>query len=244
MQNKRGREEGGEPTYVWEPFLKRASSPELSRKRGFPTPVSDFSQNKRPAPVVEDFARAKRPLDAPDVIVDPQGFKRCKPVYWTAPVERTKRKADDIDALPWLEDVVSKRSASGFETPGDGALIVYGDRANFRSSNYNGDMALSLLHKYGDGEDDMPWFSETPLSRIPNSLFRVSPPETRVTVWQDPNEVLRRVHAPWHPPMAAEFRSSQHGPRVEVLESDDEDEEFMMLHDDDGSVRPMDLDEY
>ena len=126
MQNKRGREEGGEPTFVWEPFSKRASSPEVSRKRAFPTPVSDFSQNKKPASVVEDFARAKRPLDAPEVIVDPQGFKRCRPLYWTAPAERTKRKADAIDALPWLEDVVSKRSASGFETPGDGALVVYG----------------------------------------------------------------------------------------------------------------------
>ena len=50
--NKRTREEGAgsENTFVWEPFQKRASSPEMSRKR-----VSDFS----------DFARSLNDSDFP-----------------------------------------------------------------------------------------------------------------------------------------------------------------------------------
>ena len=217
--NKRTREEGAgsENTFVWEPFQKRASSPEMSKKR-----VSDFSDFSGPGKRLavwstDEEATARKRDREPHVplLADADGWKRSRPLYWTA---NRKRKADSIDTVPWLSDAASKHT---------GTLMICSNRSE-----------QPRLRPWGDGEENL-WFGEAPLSLVPPSLFRVDPPESQIVLWQDQNMLARSgLPGPVEPEL----------PRVEVLDSDDEDDQALLnLHsqqlenDDDGGLRPMDL---
>lgn len=156
-------------------------------------------------------------LEEPEIVKKPNsnenGFEVMVPEYWD------RKRVLDEDSIPWIEELSSKRPR---ENPQEGMITLY-------NGGFQSDEIAVGEHIRGMN-----------FSQVPKSVFKVSSPEQRIVVWRDPKKVVMegmRRRVDFHPPMSMLYDQ----PRIEVLDSDDEDELGVDEEDDDLGVKAMDL---
>jgi hypothetical protein len=180
-------------------------------KRGNFLEPAEPDQNVRPG--------GKRQMTGGDGS-DVEGFKRCKPVYWRPEEHGVKRGAEDVAFLVATKKGRPDDAAAGETWP---LVVSRPDRVTLLDDDDEGGGEAG-----NDGEG--PWFQSLELSRVPRPLGRELPPEQRMVVWRDQSEWVRdRWRGGIHPPLeAARGRGGmapKEPPRVEVLESSEDEDE-------------------
>ncbi len=224
---ERKRERDAEQVFLWDPFKNAPLSPPVKRLESVASPervcrkrTGDDNVSSGPVSKKGNFEEwtagtdengaggGKRRLSG-FLEEEPEGFKRCRPVYWRPEDGGVKRTADqDVTFL-----VATKKGRAGdSEEPGEWPLIVSRpDRVTLLSD---------------DDDDDEPWFQKVQLSRVPRPIFAEKRPEHRMVVWQDQEEMVRERWGRPHPPLeAARGRGYllHEPPRVEVLDSSEDE---------------------
>lgn len=234
------------------------------------TPFFPSSPHKRPSvapPTTTSSVSSKRPLDSwdgsnqelkrPHVFVDlaesthkrgfegnamneDVSFKRCKPQLWeNEPLRSTSRKRG-VTQIYEVDDLIHMTPVT--HNKGQRALIAlnnqsFGPRPPVSEADLRSDLARSANSSL---LKTLTW-TGTQVPRPFGSAISVNNCNTALVVWQNPKDYFVE-----RPPRFVEDASLS--PRVEVLDSDDEDfgtltdgSEGIVSEADDGECRPMDI---
>lgn len=258
LSTKRDREEEScKTTYFWDPFNVPSSpkrlvcSQENLENDGLVENDewlvgSPNSQGKRAleTPSCESFLRSKR-----------GNFSDVSP-FSQSLGKRSSSSSPSASSPAELADVLTKRSrlmeALATKRRLDesfGSDLRANKKVLSSDEAAEDDMALVCVARSvpaPDVEDDL-WFGDAPLSRVPPAVFATSSPSSQLVVWEDHGARFKRLFGkkPF-PPLMAAINKNVPIPRVEVLDSSEEEEQVAphqsspIAEDFDGVV-PMDL---